>query len=138
MKCRIVSAVPTLLLLLQLSNVICVGQQTNAAKDVYLSEKGSPLIPIFPVTGSAVVLKNVGHKTITSYTFACFLQDRGKRKIDVVFEEPERDTVPPNETTGGYGFDATPHNMCRNRKALLGVYQVKFSDGTSWATTASR
>jgi hypothetical protein len=137
-KRSIVSVVPTLVLLLLLSNVISAGQQANATKDVYFREKASPLVPIFPVTGSSVVLKNIGHKTITSYTFACFLLNGGRRKIDVVFEEPERDTVPPNETTGGYAFDATPPNMCRNHKTLLGVYQVNFSDGTSWKTTASR
>lgn len=90
------------------------------------------------LANTGVVLRNVGHKTITSYTFACFVLDGKKRKIDVVFDEPERGTIPPNETTGGYGFDATPPNMCRHRKALLGVYQVQFSDSTSWSTTASR
>ena len=117
---------------------ISAGQQGDAVNDIYLKEKGSPLVPIFPVTGSAVVLKNVGQKTISSYTFACFRQHGKKRKIDVIFEEPERDTVASNATTGEYGFDATPPNICRNRKALLGVYQVTFSDGTSWLTTASQ
>jgi hypothetical protein len=27
--------------------------------------------------------------------------------------------VTSNETTSGYGFDATPPNICRNRKARL-------------------
>jgi len=115
---------------------IGAGQQASVGKDVYLRESGSPLVPIFPVTGSAVVLRNVCHKTITSYTFACFVREGKKRKVDVVFDEPERDTVLPNATTGGYGFDATPPNICRHRKALLGIYQVQFVDGTSWSTTS--
>ncbi|HEY6181481.1 MAG TPA: hypothetical protein VIW67_04495 [Terriglobales bacterium] len=135
---RIAFALRALLLLWPLGDVINAGQQADAPKDIYLREKGSPLVPIFPVTGSAVVLKNVGQKTIASYTFACFQRRRRKPKIDVVFEQPERDSVPPNETTGEYRMDATPPNRCRSRRALLGVYQVEFNDGTSWETTASR
>jgi hypothetical protein len=125
-----------LLLVLPPSALDSSGQESSTKKDIFLGEKGCPLVSDFPVTGSAVGLKNVGHKTITGYTLACFQQQEKQRKLDVVFNE-ENDTILPGKAIGEYGFDATPPHICRARKALIGVYKVKFTDGTSW-TTARR
>ena len=133
-KCNFVPVGLSLLLVL-------LHGATDSAKDarnVFLSEKGCPFDSVLAVTGSAYLLKNVGHKTITSYTLACLRRDGHKRKVDFVLGESIRETVHPDETTGEYAFDATPPNICRSRKTLLGVYEVRFSDGTFWKTKATR
>jgi hypothetical protein len=117
--------------------LILTGQESSATKDIFLGEKGCPLVSTFPVIGSAIGLKNVGQKTIKSFTLACFQQHGKKRIVGNVFNE-EDDTIPPGKSTGDYGFDATPPNICRASKRRIGVYEVKFSDGTSWATEARR
>ena len=125
-----------------LSLTVCIsvpstGQQAGQ-KGIFLAEKGCPLVSTFPVVGSAYELKNVGPKAVASYKLACFHRDAAKPpKADLVFEE-SFESIQPNEATGVYGFDATPPNACRSRKELLGVYEVKFSDGTSWKTAAGR
>ena len=90
---------------------------------------------IAPVTGSSLAFKNVTRKPIVRYTLACFRLDGAKRRVDHVFEESEY-TVEPGKSVGEDGFDATPPNFCRWRKRLIGVYEVKFSDGTFWKTAA--
>ena len=118
-------------------SVPSTGQKANGQKDIFLAEKGCPLVSTFPVVGSALELKNVGQKTITSYRLACFRRSANQPKVDVLFEETF-ESIPPNEAIGEYGFDATPPNACRWHKDLIGVYEVKFSDGTSWKTAGGR
>jgi hypothetical protein len=113
------------------------SQQAKAQKDIFFTEKGCPLVSTSPVTGSAVELKNAGQKTITSYRFACFRRGTKQQRVDLVFEE-SLESIPPNEGIVEAGFDATPPNVCRWRKELIGVYEVKFSDGTSWKTAVRR
>ena len=117
--------------------ITSTSQQANPRKDIFFRQKECPLVSTSPVTGSGLDLKNVGWKPITGYTLACFRRGARKRTADLIFEESVYD-VPPNETVGEFGFDATPPNICRCRKTLIGVYEVKFSDGTSWKTTALR
>ena len=124
-----------------LSLTVCIsvpstGQQAGQ-KGIFLAEKGCPLVSTFPVVGSAYELKNVGPKAVASYKLACFHLDAKQPRADLVFKESVG-PIQPNEATGVYGFDATPPNACRSRQELLGVYEVKFSDGTSWKTTAGR
>jgi hypothetical protein len=112
------------------------GQQAPE-KGMFFAEKGCPLVSTLPVVGSGFEVKNVGQKTISSYKLACFRRGAKQPKVDLLFQE-SFESIPPNEVTGVYGFDDTPPNVCRSRKELLGVYEVKFSDGTSWKTAAGR
>ncbi len=109
------------------------GRHPQADKDIFLNQKGCPLLSIHPVTGSGFEVKNVGQTAITGYTLACFRQRKTAYILDIRFH-PEQETVRPGEITGQYGFDATPPNICRSRNAMLGVFAVEFTDGTSWVT----
>jgi hypothetical protein len=131
-------ALLTTAVLVALVSFASAGQHTDSKKDIFLNEKGCPLVSVLPVTGGGYELKNVGRKTITSYTLACFRKNGKKHRVDAVLNYSERENVLPGKTTGWDGFDATPPNVCRERNALLGVYAVKFSDGSFWMTAASR
>lgn len=125
------------LLLTVCALTVATAQQRKSGKDIFLTEKGCPLVSTSPVTGSTLEFKNVAEKTITHYRLACFQRVAKGRRVDLVFEESEY-TAQPGESFGEFGFDATPPNVCRWRKQFIGVYEVKFSDGTSWKTSGLR
>jgi len=114
---------------------VTAGQSIRSRKDIFRAEAGCPLVSPSPVTGSALTLKNQGQKPIAGYTLACFRMDRTNPTVDLVFQDDEYPIEPGDSIFEG-GFDDTPPNVCRWRKRLIGIYEVKFRDGTSWQTAA--
>ena len=127
----------TALLVAVIATSMATGQE-KSSKDIFIHQDKCPLKASFPITGSAFVAKNVSQKVITEYKLGCFQQSKKKYRVVYTFEETERGSVLPGETTGNYGFDATPPNFCRKSNAMIGIYWVKFGDGSSWTTSASQ
>jgi hypothetical protein len=108
-------------------------------KDVSLNQKDCALVFSSPVMSGSWELKNVGRKTIVSYTVACFQQERGKLKFARAFsDDVVRGPVKVGETSIVSGFDATEPNVCRWNTMLLGVYSIQFDDGSSWVSPISK
>ena len=102
----------------------------------FLEQRGCPMSAISQ-RGSALVLKNVSDKRIVSYVLACFSRAGKRYEPNATFDVSEVPVDPGGFTSEG-GFDATPLNICRSRKSLIGVSEATFADGSSWKSPLTR
>ena len=97
-----------------------------------LQMKGSPLSFVSD-SGSALVLKNVSNKRVTSYVLGCVAQ-RGNEYISLVTFDRAQVDVNAGALTSEGAFEGTPLKECSSRKGMLTVSEVAFSDKSVWKT----